>query len=153
MRLWLLRHGEAERQARSDAERPLTPQGRREVLYSAARLRGKTLGAILASPYVRAQQSAELVREALGFTEPIDTVPWLTPDCDPREVLRQLDRLGATELLLVGHQPLLGNLAGLLVEGHREAPLAMRTASLAELEGEMPVAGLMQLSAVLHPFS
>lgn len=30
MRLWLLRHGEAEPRARTDAERSLTPHGRDE---------------------------------------------------------------------------------------------------------------------------
>ncbi|MGH8353342.1 MAG: histidine phosphatase family protein, partial [Pseudomonas sp.] len=58
MRLWLLRHGEAEPQARSDAERALTKHGRKEVLKAAGHLAGRPLAAILASPYVRAQQTA-----------------------------------------------------------------------------------------------
>ncbi|RJG09654.1 phosphohistidine phosphatase SixA [Pseudomonas cavernicola] len=151
MRLWLLRHGEAEPQARSDAERPLTKRGRKEVLLSAAQLEGRPISAILASPYVRAQQTAELVREALGFTAAIGIAPWLTPDSDPREVLRYLDERGEAELLLVSHQPLIGDLAGLLIHGHRQEPLPMRTASLAELEGDFPAAGLMDLLALVHP--
>ena len=39
MTLWLLRHGEAEARARSDAERPLTERGRKEVRRCAERLR------------------------------------------------------------------------------------------------------------------
>jgi len=151
MRLWLLRHGEAEPQARSDAERMLTKHGRKEVLKAAGLLAGRPLKAILASPYVRAQQTAELVREALGFVGAIGTAPWLTPDSDPREVLQYLSERDETELLLVSHQPLLGDLAGLLIHGHRQEPLPMKTASLAELEGEMPLAGSMLLRELHHP--
>ncbi|MCY1552389.1 Phosphohistidine phosphatase SixA [compost metagenome] len=151
MRLWLLRHGEAEPQARSDAERALTARGRQEVRQAAVQLQGRALKAILASPYVRAQQTAALVRKALGFTDGIHTVTWLTPDNDPREVLAQLDHYPEGELLLVSHQPLVGALAGLLIHGHCQQPLPMRTASLAELEGDMPAAGAMDLLAVVHP--
>lgn len=151
MRLWLLRHGQAEAQARSDAERALTAHGREEVHQVAVQLQGRRLGAILASPYVRAQQTAALVREALGFTDGIHTVPWLTPDSDPREVLKQLDRYAQDELLLVTHQPLVGALAGLLIHGHRQQPLTMHTASLAELDGDLLAAGAMDLLAVVHP--
>lgn len=151
MRLWLLRHGEAEPLARSDAERVLTKHGRKEVLKAAGHLAGRPLAAILASPYVRAQQTAELVREALGFAGAIGTAPWLTPDSDPREVLNYLDERGEAELLLVSHQPLIGALAGLLIHGHRQEPLPMKTASLAELEGDLLAAGLMQLRELHHP--
>lgn len=79
MKVWILRHGEAEGHARTDAERNLTEHGRAEVLRSAAQLMGQPLSAIIASPYVRAQQTAELVREVLGFEPEVRTVPWLTP--------------------------------------------------------------------------
>jgi phosphohistidine phosphatase len=151
MRLWLLRHGEAEPQARSDAERALTAHGCEEVRQAAVQLEGRRLAAILASPYVRAQQTAALVREVLGYTEGIHTVPWLTPDSAPRDVLTQLDRYPEGELLLVSHQPLVGALAGLLIHGHRQQPLAMQTASLAELEGDLLAAGAMDLLALVHP--
>jgi phosphohistidine phosphatase len=151
MRLWLLRHGEAEAQARSDPERALTARGRQEVCQATEQLKGRELIAILASPYLRAQQTADLVRGGLGFTGGIHTVPWLTPDSDPREVLRQLDRYDAGEVLLVSHQPLVGALAGLLIHGHRQQPLPMYTSSLAELEGEVLAAGLMDLLALVHP--
>ncbi|MDR8014220.1 phosphohistidine phosphatase SixA [Ectopseudomonas guguanensis] len=151
MRLWLLRHGQAEPQAASDAARELTAHGRQEVQQAAAQLAGRPLTAIVASPYVRAQQTAELVRDALGFAGKISTVPWLTPDSDPREVLKYLDERAGAEVLLVSHQPLIGALGGLLVHGHRQEPLPMRTASLAELEGDIPAAGLMELLALIHP--
>lgn len=149
MKLWVLRHGQAEAHAATDAERNLTAHGREEVLVSAAQLIGKPIDAIIASPYVRAQQTAQLVREALGFTGEIRTVPWLTPEANPLQVLERLE--SADNLLLVSHQPLVGNLIGLLQHGHLRDPQPMNTASLAELEGDWPLAGLMTLNAVMHP--
>ena len=151
MRLWLLRHGEAEPTARSDAERRLTEHGCQQVRQAAVQLKGRPLRTILVSPYVRAQQTAALVVEALGFSGQLQTVPWLVPESDLRQVLRQLDGYSVDELLLVTHQPLVGALGGLLIHGHRQQPLPMQTASLAELEGEELAAGLMDLLALLHP--
>ncbi|MCS3467241.1 phosphohistidine phosphatase [Pseudomonas sp. JUb42] len=150
MKVWVLRHGEAQANARSDAERELTEHGRSQVIGSAAHLLGKPLDRIIASPYVRAQQTAELVRQALGFSDPISTVPWLTPESDPKKVLQQLDLYADEQILLVSHQPLVGVLIGLLVHGSFQHAQPMGTASLAELEGDFPLAGAMQLLSVRH---
>jgi phosphohistidine phosphatase len=149
MKVWILRHGEAQAHARTDAERNLTEHGRAEVLRSAAHLIGQPLGAIIASPYVRAQQTAQLVRDVLGFQADIVTVPWLTPDEDVRQVLEKLDT--DDDVLLVSHQPLVGNLISFLQHGHQRQPQPMYTASLAQLEGDFPLAGLMSLVDVKNP--
>lgn len=150
MKLWILRHGEAQGQAARDSLRELTDHGREEVLRSAAHLLGQPLAAVYASPYVRAQQTAAIVHEALALEQPIVTVPWLTPESDPQEVIGQLDRLGLDSVLLVSHQPLVGALVGLLENGHLQQPRGMNTASLAVLEGDWPLAGLMSVQAVHH---
>ena len=149
MKLWVLRHGEAESHAPSDAQRNLTERGREEVLHSAAHLIGQPISAIIASPYVRAQQTAQLVREALGFVPEIRTVSWLTPDGNPLQVLEKLDT--DDNVLLVSHQPLVGNLISFLQHGHQRQPQPMHTASLAELEGDFPLAGLMSLNSIKNP--
>jgi phosphohistidine phosphatase len=151
MKLWILRHGEAQNRARTDAERELTDNGRAEVLSSAASLMGQPLRWIIASPYVRAQQTAELVRQALGFSEAVVTVPWLTPDSDPRKVLDNLDLYASDNVLVVSHQPLVGSLIGLAVHGSLQQAEPMHTASLAELEADFPLAGAMELVVVRHP--
>lgn len=150
MKLWVLRHGEAEPSANSDAERRLTAHGREQVLRSAAHLLGQPLQAIIASPYVRAQQTAALVHGALGFSEPVCTVPWLTPESDVQQVIGEIERLGLEHVLLVSHQPLVGNLVGQLEHGHGQQPAPLSTASLAELEGDWPLAGLMTLRSLNH---
>ncbi len=151
MKLWLLRHGEAEPNARTDAERYLTEHGRHEVRGTAAHLQNQPLQVILVSPYHRAQQTAEIVREVLEFSGPVETVPWATPESDPGEAMLYLDRRDEQGILLVTHQPFVGVLGGWLVNGHREAPISMATASLAELQGEYIATGLMRLTGLRHP--
>lgn len=150
MNLWVLRHGQAESRAASDAQRELTEHGREQVRASAAHLQGVPVQAIIASPYLRTQQTAALVREVLGFTPEVITVPWLTPNSDPGEVIAQLESLPWECLLLVSHQPLVGALIGFLQHGHYRQPQAMDTASLAHLDGEWPLPGLMSLQDVRH---
>lgn len=151
MKVWVLRHGEAANQARTDAERPLTGTGKREATTSARHLLGQPLDAIVASPYVRAQQTATLVHEALRFEGKVITAPWLTPESDPLAVTQHLEQLDLEHVLLVSHQPLVGNLISLLEHGNLRHPEPMRTASLAELEGDRPRAGSMALKTVHHP--
>jgi len=141
VKLWVLRHGEAEPRANTDAERRLTAHGREQVLHSAAYLLGQPLQAIIASPYVH---------DTLGFAEPVRTVPWLTPESNVQQVIGEIERLGLEHVLLVSHQPLVGSLVGMLVHGHAQQPAPLSTASLAELEGGWPLAGLMNLLALHH---
>jgi phosphohistidine phosphatase len=147
--VWILRHGEAANTT-PDAARALTQAGREQVMRSAAHLVGEPLQRILASPYVRAQQTARLVHESLGERVALHTVDWLTPDSDPDDVIAELGRLQLHNVLLVSHQPLVGMLLGLLDRGQRVSPHAMGTASLARLEGVAPLAGLMTLRSLHH---
>lgn len=153
MKLWLLRHGEAEPESarRFDAERRLTEYGELQARSSAGSLRGQPPFVVIASPYRRAQQTAAAVCGVLAYEQGIQTVPWLTPDNDPKTVIGKLDMFSGQDLLLVSHQPLLGKLAGLLIHGHGESPLPLSTGTLIELSGDMAAAGLMSLIAVHHP--
>ncbi|MBX9408816.1 phosphohistidine phosphatase SixA [Pseudomonas baetica] len=150
MKLWVLRHGEAVPYGTCpDAERELTEHGRQEALSSAARLMGQPLTAIYASPYLRAQQTAQIVREALGFEPPIRTVEWLTPEVDPDKVTDQL--VSVSNVLLVSHNPLVGNLLSYLQHGAGYPPEKVSTAGLAELESPELLIGSMTLNSLKHP--
>ncbi|KAB0481592.1 phosphohistidine phosphatase, SixA [Pseudomonas reinekei] len=151
MKLWVLRHGEAvpHGSRAHDSERELTEHGRKEVLSSAAKLIGQPLSAIYASPYLRAQQTAQLVREALGFEPEIRTVEWLTPDTDPDKVAEQM--VAVSDVLLVSHNPLVGNLLSYLQHGAGHPPERVSTAGLAELSGDELLVGSMKLDSIKHP--
>jgi phosphohistidine phosphatase len=151
MKLWVLRHGEAVPHGSRphDSERELTDNGRKEVLRTAALLIGKPLTAIYASPYLRAQQTAQLVRETLGFEPEIRTVEWLTPDTEPDKVAEQM--VAVSDVLLVSHNPLVGNLLSYLQHGAGHPPDRVSTAGLAELESNELVVGSMRLNSIKHP--
>ena len=141
MKLWLLRHGEAESRAPSDELRELTAAGRVAVLRSAAEMQGADLQLVLTSPYVRARQTAALVQQHLGWTGELQRADWATPDGEPERALAELERRGVERLLLVTHNPFVGELAGWLLHGHRQAPVPMGTACLLCLEAPLPLAG------------
>ncbi|GAB6405461.1 phosphohistidine phosphatase SixA [Pseudomonas sp. MHK4] len=151
MKLWVLRHGEAVPHGSKphDSERELTEHGREEVLRSAANLIGQPLTAIYASPYLRAQQTAQLVRDALGFEPEIRTVEWLTPDTEPDKVAEQM--VAVSDVLLVSHNPLVGNLLSYLQHGAGHPPERVETAGLAELKGDELLVGSMRLNSIKHP--
>ncbi|WP_223459695.1 MULTISPECIES: phosphohistidine phosphatase SixA [unclassified Pseudomonas] len=151
MKLWVMRHGEAvPHGARPhDSERELTEHGRKEVLRSAEQLMGQPLTAIYASPYLRAQETAHLVREVLGFEPEIRTVEWLTPDTEPDKVAEQL--VSVSNVLLVSHNPLVGHLLSYLQHGAGYPPEKVSTAGLAELKGDELLIGSMKLDSIKHP--
>ncbi|WP_445000790.1 phosphohistidine phosphatase SixA [Halomonas mongoliensis] len=150
--LLVMRHGEAGHGV-PDAERELTARGRREAERMAAWLAARDDLAglrLLASPYRRAQQTAQRVGEALGLT--VETLPIITPDDSPRAVADWLlEQPQGRPLLLVSHMPLVGALTGLLVEGRADRGLGFPTAALAELEAEVWAAGCARLVRFITP--
>ncbi len=134
MKLHVLRHGEAEPHARSDAERGLTRRGEadvRAVAMAAANCLG-ALQTVISSPYQRARQTAAALMRALGFGGELMIAPGLTPDGSPRGLAALVEGSEAGELLLVSHQPLVGELLSYLCDDDALEP--MGTAHLAALE-------------------
>jgi phosphohistidine phosphatase len=99
--IYLLRHGEAEHGGGDDAARRLTEKGERQARVAGLALAelGAGIDACLASPKVRAYETARLACEALGI------------EVEVAEALRggPFDALdlaaGRGEILLVGHEP------------------------------------------------
>lgn len=140
MELLLLRHGDAVDRAawgdRRDEDRPLTDAGRAEARAAARAL--PALGAvpalILASPLLRAAQTAAVVAEVLALRDEVRRCPPLAPGGSPEAVLAALAAAGPPpSALLVGHTPDLGELAAWLVWGRAERPLPLRTGGLLRL--------------------
>jgi phosphohistidine phosphatase len=100
MRLLIVRHAEAA-PGNPDELRPLTPQGRKNARAVGLRLRseGFTPDAVVASPLLRARETAE----ALGFGEP-EIDERLAPGATPLEVREAAAGRGET-VVVVGHQP------------------------------------------------
>ncbi|GAA3897754.1 phosphohistidine phosphatase SixA [Halomonas cibimaris] len=142
-RLWIMRHGEAGDTA-PDSARELTPHGKRQVADMADRLARRCetqalpVTRIVTSPYVRARQTAAVMGQALGVA--VETLSGITPEDSPRAFCDWLANQPGN-LLVVSHMPLVGALAGLLVEGREDQGRAFPTAGIAELDADVWAAG------------
>jgi phosphohistidine phosphatase len=113
MELILWRHAEAA-MGEPDLDRALTGKGHKQAVKMGAWLdRNLPHGCrILASPSKRTVQTAE----ALGRKFKI--LPELAPDADPRTLLAAANWPDSREpVLIIGHQPTLGQAAALLLTG------------------------------------
>lgn len=113
MDLILWRHAEAE-DGEPDLQRALTPKGQKQ-----ARRMGEWLDTqlpegcrILVSPALRTIQTAE------PMGRKYKVLPQLAPGAGPQDILRAVNWPNAKEpVLVVGHQPTLGQVAALLLSG------------------------------------
>ena len=141
MDLFFLRHGEAETRAPSDAERRLTPRGEGDVLGVIEARRAELAGVelIVVSPYRRALQTAKIAAQTLGFERELLVTEQLEPGAEPLALFAFIDALDAKSILLVTHQPLVGNVLSLLSGDN--VWLGAGTANLVALQTQAPVPG------------
>jgi phosphohistidine phosphatase len=134
MRLLLVRHAKAfERDPakwQDDLLRPLTADGREEFAACAKRLRRiqESVDCILASPAVRAWQTAEILTERAGWPRPKRCDPLLPepeagapaegPATGPNVWTSLLASFGDDAVVAwVGHEPTLGRITSWLLTG------------------------------------
>ena len=128
-----MRHGDAEPSAVSDEVRPLSARGRSEVQeVGRALVAHLGLDKIVASPLVRAQETASLVAACYSHEIQRDTCVSLSPNGIPDQVIAEFDE-GVGSVLLVTHMPLIADLVSAL-SGKRQA---VQTAELFCFDMEM----------------
>jgi phosphohistidine phosphatase len=106
MRLYFLRHGEAEEAAATDQERPLTERGRERITTAARVIAALDLkpGHIYSSPRVRARQTAEPVARALKCEVEVRTE--VDYNFNVEAVVKLIQGLDDhAEVMFVGHEP------------------------------------------------
>jgi phosphohistidine phosphatase len=103
MRLYLVRHAEAA-PGDPDGLRPLTERGREQARRLGEQLarEGVRPDAVLASPLLRARQTAATVARALGSE--CDADDRLAPGATPEQIVAAASGRGNT-VVVVGHQP------------------------------------------------
>jgi phosphohistidine phosphatase len=140
MKLYFLRHAEAEELAASDFERRLTERGTRRT-ETAARVLVR-LGIrphIYSSPRVRALQTAEIVAGALGLPVEVNGGLDFAFDLDVVEELVG-DLVPDAEVMFVGHEPGMSEVIGDLTG----ADVVMKKGGLARVDVDFlaePLAG------------
>lgn len=149
MRLYLMRHGEAEF-GPVDDERPLASEGRESAARTARALARLEPGLqrVLHSGKRRARETAEIVTASVNGAGLPQEIPGLGPDDDPECAAETLLAEPVTTLA-VGHLPHLGRLASLLTTGDPDrAIVRLPAGTLIELSNED---GAWRLVAVLPP--
>ncbi len=99
MNLYFLRHAKAFPRGpkyRPDSKRPLTREGEKTMRQAAAGIRRLELSfdLILASPYLRALRTAEILADAYD-SKKLFVTPHLAADADPREVVAEIHKTSA----------------------------------------------------------
>jgi phosphohistidine phosphatase len=135
MHLYLLRHADAEDLRTSDADRTLTPKGREqsETVARFCRRCAVRPDYILTSPFRRAQQTADAVAAALDIPTVVEN--FLASGMDAATALRELRAyLGCQSVMIVGHQPDLGELIAALLALDSPMAFPVPKASLTALD-------------------
>jgi phosphohistidine phosphatase len=138
--LYFLRHAiAADKNAwkGSDSDRPLTKEGVRKMRKAAKGIRRLDFPVdwILTSPFRRAFDTAAITAKGLKLKKKLRVNKALAPDGDPKMLVRYLTANFRSweSLMLVGHEPYLGRLLGVLVGGPEGEPIELEKGALAKL--------------------
>ena len=149
----LIRHGiavDAETWDGSEENRPLTEKGKKRVRQAAAGL--AALGCkptrLFSSPFVRTYDTARLLRTVVCPTVKIETRNELAVGASSEQVLSFLRSCPDNSLVVcVGHEPLLGEVAGVLLCGKPITGMAFKKSGAALIhlpDGPKPGQGVLR---------
>ena len=152
MRLFIIRHGDAEDRshAQEDSERSLTAHGKEETRAVARQLvkYGVTCERIIASPLVRAHQTAVILRDA-GLSGILEESSDLAPGGHLGTLLENLNEWRKnrntdlpSNIAWVGHEPDLSTTAEMLIWGKSPGKLNLKKAGIIGLK--LPESGNFQ---------
>lgn len=138
LEVYLLRHGIAEegRPGGRDADRALTPEGKRRLrdTLAVAKAAGAAPQLLLSSPYRRAVESARIAGEVFGFKGQIIESSAFTPMADVRQAWDEIRLYSGTgSLLIASHEPLTGLLTGYLC-GTPNLPVDVKKGSVTRVD-------------------
>ncbi|MCI0683899.1 MAG: phosphohistidine phosphatase SixA [Gemmataceae bacterium] len=157
MELFLIRHADAaplgERGVTDDADRPLTAKGEAQAasIGKALQRRGIVLDKLIASPLLRAQQTANIMVRHLQPAPEVTTSEALAPGVKPRKTAKLLRSVDGERIGLVGHMPDVAEWAGWLI-GAKKAEIDVAKAGIVCIEcGELPNKGMGTLRWLVTP--
>jgi phosphohistidine phosphatase len=148
MNLYLMRHAIAAEpdEKTEDSQRSLTEKGHKKLVKIARNLEKLELeiDLILTSSYLRAYQTATIVADALEIRKKfVLESENLTPLGFSDKLVDEINLLAGNNpskpvknLFLVGHQPSLGQLIGMLIAGDASLSIELKKAGLCKLSIE-----------------
>ena len=153
----LIRHGialEPELWEGAESHRPLTAKGKSRVRQAAAGLGLMEVAPthVVSSPFTRAKDTAAIIRRVLCRAIEIQYLDELAVGSTPERLLGRLRRFPSDSVIVcVGHEPLLGETAGLLLCGHRTQTFPMKKSAAALIALPSVHPGLGQLRWWMEP--
>jgi len=122
MNLYLIRHAIAEEESSSgeDSQRALTDKGAKKMRQIAKGLKalGVEFDTILTSPYLRAEQTANILGDVFKMKKKVFASENLAPMGDPDLLLAEInEKYTVDSLAIVGHEPYLSTFVSLLAAG------------------------------------
>jgi len=149
-----MRHGDALMDAPRDSLRPLSQRGHSQAEEAIKHLSSQLnnpVGLVLASPYLRAQETSRHAVEGIRYPKEALTCDKITPNDSPDSVINILSEYESFgSVLIVSHQPLVSALIGRLVSGHYHEGPPMGTASIVCLAMPTVGIGMANLEWVKH---
>jgi phosphohistidine phosphatase len=139
MNLYILRHGIAEDHGTpgvKETERALTPKGKKKIRKAARGLQklDVVINMIFTSPLKRAVQTAGIVADVFELDEDIVETEFLLPNTPFDHLLKFLQSYGNVEnIMLVGHEPHLGEFISTLVWGTPEGQIDFKKGAVCKL--------------------
>jgi phosphohistidine phosphatase len=156
--LYMVRHGPAADPDPllypDDVGRPLTAEGRERMIEVAHGLKalGVRADRVLASPFRRTMQTAEILAEMLAPTADVTPLPALAPGGNYAEFMHRLDESVSDHVLAVGHMPDIAIFAARCLTGQREFGLLFRKGATCALVFDSdPAPGQARLDWLLQP--
>ncbi|WP_257455350.1 SixA phosphatase family protein [Archangium lipolyticum] len=142
MRIFLVRHGEADAEAPEglgDEARSLTAKARASTAAHFASLAERigTVSLVLTSPLVRTVQTAQMLSTVLKHEGTLRAHRCLLPDMPVGSVTPVIDEHANENIVLVGHQPSMGALAAHLL-GMQSFPKQVNPGTVIAIERPEP---------------
>ena len=139
MNLYLIRHAIAVEEYEDDSQRPLTDKGKKKMRSIAKGLRalGVEFDLLLSSPYVRAAETAEILADVFKMKKEVQFSENLTPSGDPNLLITELSEVSNVDsIAVVGHEPFLSALIGLLVAENANADITLKKGGVCSLSAD-----------------
>jgi phosphohistidine phosphatase len=143
MNLYIIRHAiaveEGTPEYEDDSQRPLTDKGKKKMRQIAKGLRSLSVGfdLILSSPYVRAKETAEILADVFKMKKNVELSENLVPMGDPDLLIAEMnEKYKVDGIALVGHEPQLTHLIGLLVSENAGVDMTLKKGGVCSLSAD-----------------
>lgn len=149
MKIYVMRHGEAQMIASSDKARELTEQGNKQATAQGIWLKSFVLSfdKVLVSPYMRAKQTFEQINQVFDNNLDHKSEVWdaITPYGNAELVsdyLATLEDEGIQNILIISHLPLVGEI---VAEFCGKNAVSFYPATIAEIDWDTEKGTLIQI--------